>query len=787
MSYKPPLPDFHPSIQKVGAIVTTRWNGKAYRPLQITSLESYYIDTALDNDADTWTCTIGDPDGLYKALLLRDNEVRVHLYGTGHEGMSPILTGIDDDVEFQDGSFTLTGRDLSSLAVDSTPLPKKWAKARAWAIVKSQAHELGFHKTQLSHTGIVKKSQYTDGSESYWDFWYRLYRQEKMWLWTLPDGTLYGGPLAYGDDPIYYIGDPKASDGAHILNRIIPVETAVLTKSTQPRLYEVVVYGTRGHQGKGANGEIGFNVTAKDPTISKWQKRPRKVILDSQSHTPNAARRAAWEEIYEGKVGAVEFKITIPDPGFIIRPNKIARLNLKEIDLHGDYYVVGTRVQGGPDGFVQEIRLRERGMALSKRVPTAPKLDTGGSGTSTAASVGAALEQGGIPKGWGNYFVKAAKQYHNPMDYSLFLATLLAICDTESGFQNERQLGGPGGDHIEWYPYAAPTNLPQPGVGGRGGSGAQTRSDWERQFANEPGVYGISQYHPWGPPPGQGGVGPMQLTSIGLKQAADDLLRRGHRNQYDGGRWHPEHNIMIGARTLHNDVQGVHAIRDSDIWIAVMAYNMGVAGAQSYYSTHKTLNSYATEIKKKVLNSPGYLAQVQAAEAAAQQAGSASSSNPHFTNPFPNGWLPNRLDMGWDGTFKQKIVAPFPGTIMYAGVMQGWKGSKGVVIHSDIAFGLQFSDTNTLFFTEGVSPTVKAGDHVSAGQTIARPARNPYNGIVGNIEWGVAGRAKVGVQPNAEALLVRRPSDMVVEFYHWAKKTLHVPGQATDMSNAGYP
>lgn len=612
MAYKPPLPDFHPSIQKVGAIVSTRWNGKAYRPLHMTSLENYYIDTALDNDADTWSMTLGDPDGLYKALLLRDNEIRVHIYGAGHEGLSPILTGIDDDVQYQDGSFVLTGRDLSSLAVDSTPMPKRWQKARAWSIVKSQAHDLGFHKTQLSRTGMVKKVQYTDGSESYWDFWYRLFRQEKMWLWTLPDGTLVGSKLNYKADPIYYIGDPKASDGAHILNRIIPVESVVLNKTTQGRVWEVVVYGSRGHQGQGANGQIGFNVTVKDPTLHKWQKRPRKVMLDTTARTPNAARKAAWEEIYEGKVGAVEFKVTIPDPGFIIRPNNIARLNLKEIDLHGDYFVVGTRVQGGPDGFVQEIRLREKGMALSKRVPTAPKLNTGGSGGSASASVGSALEQAGIPQGWGNFFVKAAKKYHNPMDYSLFLACLLGICHVETNFHNIRENGGPGADHVEWYQFTTNPNDPEPGAPGRTGGPRDTssRTDWERQFANEPGVYGISR---------QFGVGPMQLTSIGIKHAADDMMRSGFRNQYEGGRWHPEFNIMAGARTLHNDVQGVHALRDEDIWIAVMAYNMGVAGAVSYYGQHKQLNSYAQAVKKAVLKDPGYLSMVQSAEQAAQQ------------------------------------------------------------------------------------------------------------------------------------------------------------------------
>jgi cell wall-associated NlpC family hydrolase/prophage tail gpP-like protein len=622
MPYKPPLPDLHPNIQKVHAVVTTRWNGKGYRPLSITSLEDYFIDTALDNDADSWQIDIGDPDGDYLAFLKRDNEIRVQLYGVGREGLSYMLTGIADTAEYSEqGIWNLVGRDLSSLATDSTVLPHRWAKSRAWSIVRKQAHDIGFHKTQLSRTGIVKKMQYTDGSESYWDFWYRLYRQEKMWLWTLPDGTLIGNKLNYSADPLYYLGDRKAGDGAHVQNMIIPVISVVATKSTQGRIEEVVVYGSRGN--------TGFNVTANDPTMKKWKKRPRKVMLDTTSRTPNAAKRAAWEEIFEGKIGSVELRVTVPDPGFVIRQNEIARLYIKDIDLLDQYFVVGSRIQGGPDGFVQEVRLREKQMAVSARVPTAPKLNTGGGGAGSTAGAGS-LEIDGMPKGWGDFFVKAAKKYHGNMSYALFLACLMGIGHVETGFQNERENGGPGPDGVIWHPFVPPTNLPNPGIP-PGTPGVLSRQEWEQMFANEPGVYGISR---------QFGVGPMQLTSIGIKHEADDLMGAGKRNQYSGGRWHPEFNIMIAAKSLHTCVQGTHAARDIDIWIAVDAYNRGVQGALSYYAAHKHVSSYAEAVRKAVTKDPGYLAQVTAALQAGSQASKEGWTSPALNDNGSPAGLP---------------------------------------------------------------------------------------------------------------------------------------------------
>lgn len=155
-----------------------------------------------------------------------------------------------------------------------------------------------------------------------------------------------------------------------------------------------------------------------------------------------------------------------------------------------------------------------------------------------------------------------------------------------------------------------------------------------------------------------------------------------------------------------------------------------------------------------------------------------------YANPFPDGWVPNRLDQGYDGTFTKKIVAPFSGQIVYAGTFQGWKGSRGVAIKADNK--LPF-DSDTMYFIEGVNPAVKTGDRVKVGQTIATPAINPYNGVSGNIEFGMAQNVSVGQQPNPLAQSISNPKDMVLQFAAWAKNTLGVPGSPTDISGAGYP
>jgi len=601
------VPNIRPSISNTRAIITTRWGNGAYRPQIIKSVESFYIDTALDNDADSWNLEIGDPYGELGDLLIRDNEVRVQIFGAGSVSASFLMTGIADEISLDEqGSIQINGRDYSSLATDSTAPPQIWKHNRAWAIVEKQAKDVGFTRVQIAHKGMVKKLLNTDGSESYWELWYRLYRREKMWLWVEPDSTLIGGPLNYSGSPSYFLGTPSASDRGQVRGLYIPAERVEITKSTQARIGEVWVYGHR--------GDNGFMTKKADPQTNGWLKRPRKIILDTDAKTAKGTDKLAMEEIFEGKVGALEIKVTIADPGYMVRQNKIARVNFPSIPYSGDFFVVGVRSQAGPDGFIQEIRLRERQYAISRRVPKDPPIQDkhNPKNPDVISSLGGEIS-GGIDQNWGDYFVKAAKKWHGPWDFQLFLATLLAICDQETTFKNERSYGPPGPDGLEWRPPpgAGATGL---GIQAEADGASVTTSDmtleqWRSAFANEPGQY-VSATR---------AVGPMQLYSLGYKQDADDLFKPGHRDQFTGGRWHPEHNIMAAAHALRGKLQidNSDSGRDIDMWGGVSLYGHN---AQLYSKGNPT--PYAISVKSKVYGQ--YLSSVKDAVKNAQDAAQAA-------------------------------------------------------------------------------------------------------------------------------------------------------------------
>lgn len=158
------------------------------------------------------------------------------------------------------------------------------------------------------------------------------------------------------------------------------------------------------------------------------------------------------------------------------------------------------------------------------------------------------------------------------------------------------------------------------------------------------------------------------------------------------------------------------------------------------------------------------------ATAAAKKVGKYPSS----VNPVP-GASGSRLDAGLDGTV-HRFLSPWAGHVVVADAHNsGWQGGGYIVVRStenpDFAY----------YAAEGLTPTVKVGDMVTAGQLIGMPVSNPYNGIVGNFEIGLANPSSP-LEPLAHS--IANPKQMVLDFSAWIR-SLGGPAP-TSTGNAGY-
>ena len=552
------LPTLDPS--KVRAVITTKWTNSGYQPVVVRSIESYFIESNLDQDSDNFSLVIGDPKNALSAMRNRDSEIRVQLFGVGTD-IPYLLTGLVDDVDVaEDGRVILTGRDYSAIATDTLAKANLWRSQKTEKFIEGRATDLKLTTRFKLTPGKVHKTIRTDGSETEWELWYRLVRKENQWLWFTSNGWLVSGPLDYNSKPVYHFGSPPLHSSTVDAKQWIPVEKVAYKKSSQSRIDTVYVfYKERGHI---------YSVHASDPTIKEWMRKPLKYIEDRHVSSKKQATVAAWEEIYESKVGALEIKITIPDVGIIVRQNTMARLHIPELDLGDDWFVVGSRIVADDSGYTQEIRLREKNYAITKRKPDEPEVAKE-PGTPTAIEECQSLCDV-IPR-WCDFFVRSAHESRGTTDFPLFLATLLAICEKETNFRNIRNNGGPVYKGIEWFKW---DGTPRKGI--------TTLQEWKTAFANQPGAYAWKL-----------AVGPMQLFDQPFKETADKF-NQGTIDEFYGNRWLPEANIMVAGEVLN----GKGGSREETLWAAVAGYG----GSQDY----------ADDIRRAVYQG-GWLKKVQEA------------------------------------------------------------------------------------------------------------------------------------------------------------------------------
>lgn len=547
------------------ATITSQFDASSYRTIVVPRVATYSVESALDTDADSWAFDVSHYNPELIAMLKRDAEVRVALRSGGFGRSSVDLqTGFADSIGLtQDGILSLEGRDLSSVAVDSTHLPWSYYKLTAKQVIEQEARELGFHKVNVD-TMPGTNHIFTDGSENYWAFWYRLVRHHKKWIWCDPDGTLNVTELTNSDTPNYWFGEP--SPDWPDASQYIRVGEVEYRKDTRGRIGVVFVYWE--------SGQNSGHESAADQTISDWIKRPKKVVPGESAHTNKyRAMLESFEEIYESKVGAIEIVIRTADPGYEVRQNKIAYVNLPDLDIRGQFFIVGVRTIGGADGYQLEVRLREKGYALTRRDPRDPEVSTS---TDTPTGSGAATTTLGsqdIPHP--DCFVNAALEFskpHTEWEFDIILAMLLATGFVETGgsFANVAEER-----HIEWHPFNPDFD--------------KNIEAWYEAFANSAG----NPNSPSDIRSREQGVGTMQLTDLGLKELADRW--GGKSGEYDGGRWDYCTNVRVGAKYLI-DLLNQCGIKPND---ANTTNGGGVCKALAAYQSGNCDNVSPTELRNR--------------------------------------------------------------------------------------------------------------------------------------------------------------------------------------------
>lgn len=575
-----------PSLRQCKAIVTVAIGRRGSRQFPVQRVENYTLNQSVDTDADSFSVDIGDSDNELALCLERDNAVKVQLFVDNDKNvLVPIFNGIVDTVNrSEDMVLAMEGRDLpSSLAIDSDAFPGRWKHLRPKQWLEGRAHALGIGLTAVADMAPIA-SLVTDGSEKEWALWYRVARKRGMYVWSDNVGRLIVDKLGYALSASYKFGNPpkgQASSGW------FGVEAVAQNSTKQGRIRKVLIYGENAKKGKAMVAQ------GIDTSISSWERQPLMIQTSTTDKTIADLKETADEEVFESIVGSQEIELTIRDTGVLIQQNRMGLINLPMLDIENElWFIVGVQREGGVDGLTQRVRLREKGFALTKRVPDAPKLQPDPATDKPISSIGGALKQvigKDWPSGWIDSFVRATNEFGVPAgwDFSVFLGVLLSIASHEHGDGVPRNVRGSVNgaiNGVQWVPFAdfrGETESPNR-TGG-------TRDQYNRTFAN-------AQKNPYNPryPNSEDAVGIMQLVTPGFKDWADEYGWDGKpkHDEYEGGRWNPDSNIRAGARAFLGKLKAVNAnpLIPGSIWQGVAAY---------YGSTDAAANKdYAARVKK---------------------------------------------------------------------------------------------------------------------------------------------------------------------------------------------
>lgn len=591
------------------------------REIHVPHVEEWQTEQSIDNDVDSFSVNLGDLGDYVMDANDRDTEVRCNLFYTDDAGRTQqVFAGIADTATLSTSFVeTLAGRDVpSAVLADTDAAPGYWRNVQPREFLASRGKKLG-----LSDVSIAPMKQigrlWSDASETEWAFWYRVARAGGMYMWSTSTGRLIVDGLAYSPNSFAYsFGHPKKGETSA---GWLGVEDVQIESNKQQRLLKVVVFG----EDKKKTGKIPEVVVFDPPgaVIDSWLRNPTAISTSSVASTQKQLLVEGRAQMFDSIVGAQEHTLTVRDTGAAIKQNTMARVNLPEYGLVGRFFIVGVTRVCDQSGLVQVVRLRERGYAVTDRVPTAPTLKAQPNlgQNRSAANIAQGLAQGDKKIRWYGSFVRAAKEFGVAEGWDLagFLGVLLAISDHETGgtFGNIRQdTRVVTLNHRDWVPMptsaavaaspSSPFRVPSWLSGSEDDTAkpkslAQLQQEWKQAFGNSANDL---QYNPLSPD--EAGAGPMQLTSVLYKDWADRFGFDGDPRvgEFDGGRWNPDSNIRAGAKALIAKTKAVSAdpTNFATIWNAVAAYNGSGPAAKAYATKVKALydSTYGPEAQQAV-------------------------------------------------------------------------------------------------------------------------------------------------------------------------------------------
>lgn len=295
---------------------------------EVRRFVKYSIDLDLETDADAFSFTILNPNGINTGLFSKFDKVTIEIDKT------PIMLGRIDNVTYSwddDGcTIDIEGRDLMADLVDNDAIPGTKKNVKPKTYISNKCSEYGI-KSKINASMDTIEQLVIGAGESEVSIINNIVTDSRKRVWFLYD-TLYAGDWNDDASPKYlFTRGIKDKPG-------IPIKKLTLREDGTDMKSEVRIYGSNSD---GAEKVVG---TAKNEYMIDRGIKKRMVKRAQNNDSVSKYKANALRDIRDSFRDNVELEIEIKTGhgGKLIMPNKTAQVIDTMTKLNAVFFIVGV-------------------------------------------------------------------------------------------------------------------------------------------------------------------------------------------------------------------------------------------------------------------------------------------------------------------------------------------------------------------------------------------------------------------------------------------------------------
>lgn len=294
---------------------------------EVHRFTDYSINLELETDADAFSFTLLNPNGIYTGLFSKFDDVTIEI------DKKPIMLGKIDCVEYSWNNngckIKIDGRDLMSALVDNDAIPGTHKNVKPVTYITNKCNEYGIKSSIDSSIETVEQLIIGCG-ESEISIINNIVTDSRKRVWFDYD-TLYAGDWNDKAQPTYlFTRGIKDKPG-------IPIKSFTLREDGTDTKSEVKIYGSANN---GAEKIVG--TAQNDYMISKGIKK-RMVQRSSNNDSVTKYSANALRDIRDSFRDNVEIEIEVKTGiGGLILPNRTAQIIDTITKVNAVFFITGV-------------------------------------------------------------------------------------------------------------------------------------------------------------------------------------------------------------------------------------------------------------------------------------------------------------------------------------------------------------------------------------------------------------------------------------------------------------